>query len=92
MDQETKSVFASSPMATFRSARNISGYLVRTKLYPIEQLSVKVGSHKCKGKRCKVCLNVQETSETNKTYKIGHKFECNEKYQVYLLTYKKCIK
>ena len=46
-------------MATFRSARKLSSYLIRAKLYPIERI---VGSHKCKGKRCEVCLNVQETS------------------------------
>ena len=56
-----------------------------------------LGLHKCKGKRCEVCLNVQETScfsssGTNETYKINHQFECNEKCLVYLLTCKKCLK
>ena len=73
MDQETKSIFTPWPMATFHSARKLSSYLVRAKLYPIERI---VGSHKCKGKRWEVCLNVQETScfsssVTNKTYKIN---------------------
>ena len=81
-------------MATFRSAHKFSGYLVRAKLYPIERI---VGSHECKDKRCKVCLNVQETSYfsssvTNGTYKINHQFECDEKCLVYLLTCKKCLK
>ena len=81
-------------MATFRSARKLSSYLVRAKLYPIERI---VDSHECKGKRCKVCLNVQETSYfsssvTNETYKINHQFECNEKCLVYSLTCKKCLK
>ena len=58
-DQGTKNVFTPGPMATFRSARKLSSYLVRAKLCPIERI---VGSHKCKGKRCKVCLNAQETS------------------------------
>ena len=63
------------------------------KLYPIERI---VGSYKCKGKRCEVCLNVEETcfssSVTNETYKINHQFECNEKCLVYLLTCKQCLK
>ena len=42
-----------------RSARKLSSYLVRAKLYLIERI---VGSHKCKDKRCEVCLNIQETS------------------------------
>ena len=58
MDQETKNVFTPGPMATFRRARKLSSYLVRAKLYLFERI---VGSHKCKGKRCDVCLNVQET-------------------------------
>ena len=80
-------VFTPGPMATFCSARKLSSFLVRANLYPIERI---VGSHKDKGKRCEVCLNVQEascfsSSVINKTYKINHQFECNEKCLVYLL-------
>ena len=94
MDQETKNVFTPGPMATFCSARKLSSYLVRSKLYIIERI---VGSHKCKGKRCKVCSNVQETScfsssLTNETYKTNHQFECNKKCLVCLLACKKCLK
>ena len=94
INQETQNVFTPGPMATFRSAGKLSSYLVRAKLYPIEQI---VGSHKCRSKRCEVYLNVQETScfsssVTNETYKINHQFECNEKCLVYLLTCKKCLK
>ena len=94
MDQETKNVFTPGPMATFHSARKLSSYLVRAKLYPIERI---VGSHKGKCKRCEVCLNVQQTScfsssVTNETYKINHQLECNEKCLIYLLTCKNCLK
>ena len=94
MDLETKNVFTPGPMAAFRSACKLSSNLVRAKLYPIVRI---VGSHKCKGKRCEVCLIVQETScfsssVTNETYRINHQFECNEKCLVYLLTCKKCSK
>ena len=47
------------PMVTFRSSRKLSGYLVRAKLYPLERVT---GSCKSHGKRCAVCLNVNETS------------------------------
>ena len=93
MDQETKNAFRLGPMATFRSARKLSSYLVKAKLYPIERI---VSSHKCKGKRCEVCLNVQETCfssrVTNERYKINHQFDCNDKCLVYLLTCTKCLK
>ena len=59
MDQETKSIFTYGPMATFRSAPKLSSYLVRSKLYITERI---VDWHKCKSKRCAVCLNVQEAS------------------------------
>ena len=36
-------------MVSFRSAMKLSRCLVRAKLYPLER---KVGSFKCKGKRC----------------------------------------
>ena len=93
MDQETKNVFTPGPMATFRSTRKLSSYLVRAKSYPIERI---VGSRKYKCKRCEVCLNIQQTScfsssVTNETYKINHQFECNKKCLVYLLTCKKFL-
>ena len=60
------------PMITFRSSRKLSSYLVRAKLYPQERVT---GSCKCRGKRCVVCLNVNETSTftssvTHETHKI----------------------
>ena len=93
-DQEVKRTFTPQPMVSYRSARKLSSYLVRAKLYPIER---KVGSCKCKGKRCEVCKNVLETdtftcSNDQTTYKINHKFDCNEKCLVYLITCNKCLK
>ena len=79
-------------MVSYRSAHKLSSYIVRAKQYPIER---KVGSCKCKGKRCEVCKNVLETdaftsSNDPTTYKINHKFDCNEKCLVYSRTlYKK---
>ena len=80
-------MFTPKPMISFCSARKISSYLVRAKLYPEERSK---GSFKCGNKRCEVCLNVNETSTfastvTGETYIINHKFNCNDKCLVYLL-------
>ena len=94
MDQEVKMTFTPQPMVFYRSARKLSSYLARAKLYPIER---KAGSYKCKGKHCKDCKNVLETdtftcSNDQTTYKINNKFDCNEKSLVYLITCNKCLK
>ena len=74
MNQELKNVFTSGPVVSNRSARKISSYLVRTKLYPLER---KVGSEKCGKSRCDVCLNIQETT-TGESFKINHKLNCDD--------------
>ena len=65
----------------------------------MEQLSIerKVGSFKCNDKCCEVRKNVLETDRFNcsndqTTYKIYHKFDCNEKCLVCLITCNKCLK
>ena len=78
-------------MISFRSARKVSSYLVRAKVYPLERT---VGSFKCKKTRYQVSLNVNETDTftstvTKKTYKINH--DCSGKCLIYLLTCKKCL-
>ena len=55
LSKEVKEIFTPGPMVSFRGARKLGSYLVKTKLYPIER---SVGSFKCNGKRCQVCLNV----------------------------------
>ena len=79
-------------MIFFRSSRKLSSYLVRAKLYPTERT---VGSYNCGGARCEVCINVNETSiftstVAGETYIINHRFDCNERCLVYLLTCNKC--
>ena len=63
-DQEVEKVFTPGSMASFLSARKISSYLVWVKLYPLES---RVGSFKCGGKHCQVCLNVMETETFSST-------------------------
>ena len=94
LDENAKEVFVPGPMVTFCRSRKLSSYLVRATLYPLERVT---GSRKCRGKRCALCLNVNETStftssETHETLKINHKFDCNSKCLIYLLTCKQCSK
>ena len=74
MNQEIKNVFTPKPIVLFRSARKISGYLVRAKLYPLER---EAGSEKCGQSRCEVCLNIEKTdtftsTKTGESFKINH--------------------
>ena len=92
MDKEVKKIFTPKPMISFCSARKLSNYLLRAKMYPIERI---VGSKNCGSKRCEVCINVNETSTftstvTGETFIINHKFDCNIRCLVYLLTCRKC--
>ena len=59
MNNEVKKVFTPKPMVSFRSARKMSSYLVRAKLYSEERTK---DSFKCRSKRCEVHLNVNETA------------------------------
>ena len=94
LDENAEEVFMPGPMVIFRRSKKLSSYLVRAKLYPLERVT---GTCKCHGKRCAVCLNVNETSTftssvTHEAYKINHKFDCNSKCLNYLLTCKQCSK
>ena len=94
LDKNAKEVFMPGPMVTFCSSRNLGSYLVRAKLSPLERVTV---SCKCRGKRCEVSPNVKQTSSftssvTHETYKINHKFDCNSKCLIYLLTCKQSSK
>ena len=94
MDQEAKRMFTPQPMISYRGAYKLSSHLVRTKLYHIERT---VGSRKCNDKRCEVRKNVLETdkftcSYNQTTYKINHKFDCNEQSLVYSITSNECLK
>ena len=56
-DVKVRSVFTSTPFASFRTVRNLRNHLVRSKLCPLEK---KTGSRKCKFQRCLTRKNVQE--------------------------------
>ena len=80
-------------MVSFHSARKLNNYLERAKLYPLER---RVGSWKCKSELCQFCYNITEpdsfTCSTNQTkFKINHRFDCNERYLIYLITSNRCL-
>ena len=94
MNDEVKKVFTLRSMVSFRGTRRLSSYLVRAKLYPVER---KVGSCKCNCNRCQVYQSIFEIdtftcSNDGTTYKINHKFDCNEKCLIYLITCNTCFK
>ena len=94
MNQKVEEVFSSQPMVSFRSARKLSSYLVRAKLYPFER---RVGPYKCHCNRCQVCRSITETdmficNNDRKSYKINHSFNCNNRCLIYLLTCNCCQK
>ena len=75
-------------MVTYRSARKIKDYIVRSKLYPLER---NVGCEGCGNGRCQVCKNIKVTDifdsfTTNKSYKINHLFDYNDKCLIYLFS------
>ena len=88
LNTEVKEILTPGPMVLFRGARKLGSYLLSDKLCPLERSA---GSFKGNGKRCQVCLNVTETKTsssavTKKEYNINHKFNCNDKCLIYLLT------
>ena len=81
-------------MATFLSARTLSSYFVRTKLWPMKRMT---GSCKSNGKHYPVCMNVNETTAfthlvTHETCKINHRLHCDERFLIYLITCNECLK
>ena len=76
VDPDTKRVFTSAPFIFFRTDRNLKSFLVRSKVYPLER---KVGSAKCNGKRCQMCLSVNET-DVSKSFQTEQKYKINHHY------------
>ena len=93
-DQLVRSVFTPAPFISFRIARNLRSYLVRSKLYPLKRTTA---SYKCNTTRYQVGENVKECYEflnyvTKETFKINHCFDCNSKFLIYLMSCKLCGK
>ena len=94
MTDEVKKTFKPSPIISFRCFHKISSYKVTAKLH---QLKKTVGSYKCSKKRCEMCDVISEIDAfwsivTGENFNINHKFNCNDKCLVYLVTCTVCIK
>ena len=81
MDKDVKTIFIPRPTVSFQSARKLNSYLAKEKLHPLWRT---VGSYKCNSKRYQVCNKITETnsficSNGQTTFKINHRFDCNEK-------------
>ena len=86
--------FSPASIVSYRSARKIKDYIVRSEIYPIER---KVGSYRCGNSRCQVCTSIQVNDTFSSfviisAYKINHNFICSSKCLIYLLICKACGK
>ena len=93
-DGEAQKFFSPPPIVSYRSARKIKYFTVRSKLYSVER---KVGCSGCGSSTSCICKSISITEEftsfaTKKTYKINHSFDCNDKCLIYLLRCKSCGK
>ena len=57
-DDKVEKVFLPAPIASYRSARKIKDYIVRSKLYPVEG---SLGCRGCGSSRCQICENIKVT-------------------------------
>ena len=76
MNDEANKVFSPKSMISFISARNLSSYLVKAKLYLIDRT---FESFKCTKKRREVCKNVNITDDKCLIYLLTCK-ECRKQY------------
>ena len=79
MNYEDKNNFTTGTMVSFITAENLSSFLVRAKLNPLERT---VGFRKCSKKECEVCENVQNpvafrNGVTSETFKMKYLLTCD---------------
>lgn len=91
-DEMCRKVFTPRPFVSFRSVKTLRSKLVRAKVYPVSR---SVGSKGCGSKRCDVCKNMVDRDTFSSTiyqteYRVNHKFDCNSKCVVYLISCKVC--
>ena len=81
---KVQKLFSPPQMASYRSARNIKDY-------------INVCCEGCGNGRYQVSKNIKVTDTcgsftTKKSYKFNHKFDCNDKWFIYLFSCRKCGK
>ena len=89
MNEDVKNLFLPGPTALFRSARNLSSYLVRAKLY---LLHCKVGSKKCEVSDYVTDTDTFTSTVTRESFKINHQLNCDDRCLIYLVTCNQCQK
>ena len=80
-DESVKRVFTPPPMVSHHKARELSSYLLHSKLHPLQR---KRGSYKSGNLKCLVCNNIEEThtfasTVTGESFKINYHLCCNDK-------------
>ena len=93
-DEEVQKFFSPSPMVSYRGARIMKNYIVRSKLH---LLKIDVGYGGCGNGRCQVCKNIKVTDTfdsftTKVSYKINHKFHFNDKCLIFFFSCITCGK
>ena len=83
-------VITSALLISFRSARNLKSFLIRSEAYPLKR---KLGSTKCSNKPCHVLLNINEMDtsdsfQTKQKYRINHHLNCNDNCLICLMSCK----
>ena len=90
--EQVGNVFTPPGFVLFRAGFSLRKHLVRAKVYPLLR---KCGSSGCNKIRCQTCRNVNNTDVfqsfvTKESYKINHKFDCDSKCIIYLISCKAC--
>ena len=93
-DGEVQKVFSPPSIVSYRSARKIKDYTVRSKFCSVER---KVWYQGCGNSRCQVCKSINITDEftsfnSKRLFKINNSFDRNDKCLIYLLSCKSCSK
>ena len=93
-DAEHRKVFSTVPIVGFKKGKSLKEFLVRAKVAPLLDNSVK-GSKGCGKRRCDVCNFLENTnifSDKNKenTYNIRSDLNCDSNNVVYLVNCKQC--
>ena len=90
--KQVENIFTPLPFVSFREGFSLRKHLVRAKVY---LLLHECGSSGCNKGRCQTCLNVKNTDAfqsfvTKESYKVNHKFDCDNKCIFYLFSCKTC--
>ena len=86
-------ILPTPPRLAFRNAKNLKDRLVRSKLQSL--VRQEPGNYPCKASNCHICYILARdqnfiSTNTNETYVMNFRFDCNSMNVIYLLTCKVC--